>query len=674
MRKYFKLSTFLYFLLAITGNGKILFAQTTNYNLADVVSIAKTSDNIYETWPEASAFVLRRTGGLKALTIDLEITGTAINGLDYLCFFGKSVTIPLGKREVWISLKPLADLLTEPTETIKLTVKTNLNYSISGPNYAEIQLLDKTTLPNDVESSRFLIQAGFGADPDELADVKALGFEAWIDQQFLRPKGFTEPILAAKAAAGFPLYHPETKIALWKQTMRRRYPAAGTTVATDILRQRIAYSLLQIFVISQNVDALANSSLSVANYYDRLIDGAFGNFKQLLLDVSLHPMMGIYLSHLGNQKAKPELGQFPDENFAREVMQLFSIGLWELNQNGTRKLDNAGNPIPTYNNADITTFARVFTGINLGGPDNGADFENFNNDWPAYLNPMKGYDPFHDMGAKTLLKGTVLPAGQTTMQDINAALDNLVNHPNTGPFIGRLLIQRLVCSNPSPEYIGRVAAKFANNGSNIRGDMAEVIKQILLDPEARNFEKTKEPTFGKMREPYMTLMNMAKTFNAQPTSGDYESGTYFYDLYLQEPFQSPSVFNFYSPNFRPPGPLTNLNKYAPEFQILTAVTAVESQNNLLRSIEYDISRWGQSIEANRMIMKFDMEIPMAVNSDQLLSHLSTKLIGGKLTNRSFQLVREAIEKIPTNETDWQLKRIRLATYLIGSSAEFNIQK
>jgi uncharacterized protein (DUF1800 family) len=353
-------------------------------------------------------------------------------------------------------------------------------------------------------------------------------------------------------------------------------------------------------------------------------------------------------------------------------MQLFSIGLWQLNPDGTRQLDANQQPIPTYNNTDISSFARVFTGLAWGGPSNaGKSFEATYNDFEHNMVPFEAY---HDADPKTLLNGQQLVGGRTTMQDIESAIDNLFNHQNTGPLISRLLIQRLVCSNPSPEYIGRVAAKFANNGANIRGDMAAVIKQILLDEEARNYDKSKEPTFGKMREPYLTLLNYAKTFNAQPVSGDYHEGNQFYEYYLQEPFMSPSVFNFYSPNFRPPGQLTEMGKFAPEFQILTAVTAIQAPNNLLNSIENYITRWGTTRPANRMQFDFSGELPLANDPDALIKQLVNKLIGGSLRPRSFQLIREAVVKIVASGTTWQRDRVRMAAYLIGSSPEFNVLK
>ncbi len=640
----------------------------------DVISISTLNTTLQERWPQPATVVIRRSGGVRAVTVPITFGGTATKAIDYASTAGSSITIPVGAREVWIQLRPLADALAEATETVQLQVQPSAAYTVSGSNAVTVNLLDNSGSPTDDEATRFLIQAGFGADPDELAEVKALGFEGWINAQLTRPKGYLQPVIQARRAAGKDVFHPSTKIALWTQAMRRRNPPGGGTVQTDILRQRVAYSLLQIFVISQNVDALLLSSEGVTNYYDRLMDGAFGNFRKLLYDVTMHPCMGVYLSHVGNRKPDLSINRFPDENYAREIMQLFSIGLWELNQDGTRKLVN-GNPVPTYTNADITQFARVFTGFQYTGTQFQWTGENF-------LLPMKAYDEEHDMGPKTLLRGVTLPARTysgnnqdvtQSMLDVNAAIDNLFNHPNVGPFIGRLLIQRLVTSNPSPAYISRVAGAFNNDGTGVRGNMGAVIKAILMDPEARSFDKTLDPAFGKMREPYMTLMNMAKTFNAQPQSGDYESATYMYEFYLQEPFQSPSVFNFFSPNYRPFGELTAQGLYAPEFQILTAVTAIETQNNLLNSVENQISRWGATPE-NALKLDFSGEIPLANDPDALIRRLSTRMTGGTLRPRSFQNIREAILKIPTDNGNWQTDRVKMAAYLIGSSSEFNIQK
>lgn len=650
----------------VTVNGAK--AQSTINNLTNTVSISTLNATISENWPSPAVVVIRRTGDLRAVTVPLTITGTATPGLDYKSSVGASVTIPMGLREVWIHFVPLSDNLTEGPENIEVTLQNSPAYTIGSQNSTTITITDNSTVPADAAASRFLIQAAFGADPDEMAKVKALGYSAWIDQQMTRPYGYLETIVRKRMARGIPPFPQETKVALWTQMMRKT--PAGQTDTTDILRLRVAYSLLQILVISQQQEALANNPAGVCNYFGILMRGAFGNFRQMLLDVTLHPTMGFYLSHVGNKKPDPILNTFPDQNYAREIMQLFTIGLWELNNDGTRKL-SGGKPIPTYDNKDIAEFSRVFTGLKFGGPYNNANTAERGDEY--YDSPMIIHEPNHDTGAKKLLRGITLPAGQNTMQDINAAIDNLFNHPNVGPFISNLLIQRLVTSNPSPAYINRVATKFNNDGNGVRGNMGAVVKAILMDPEARDFSKTTEPAFGKLREPYMALMNFAKTFNAQNITGEYDPAVYFYDVYLQDFFDSPSVFNFYLPAYRSPGVITNMGKFSPEFQILTAVTVLESHNNLHNGVYRDIARYNAPPN-EQIILKYDNELPLASNPDALITHLSNKLTGGTLRPSTAQIIREAVLNITEGSNDWEIERVKLAVYLVGTSAEFNVQK
>jgi len=268
------------------------------------------------------------------------------------------------------------------------------------------------------------------------------------------------------------IYNDSKQDAWWGRVMElpKLRPDDTATQLPDPLRQRIGFCLSQIFVISDRMEDLGESPIGMANYYDMLLTHTFGNFRDLLVDVSLHPCMGIYLSHLGNQKANPAANRFPDENYAREIMQLFSIGLWQLHPDGTRVLDPQGQPVATCTNADITQFARIFTGPAFVGSN--TNFGLYPCDFTV---PMKAWDAEHDLAPKSLLRGTITPTstasagntGTATMLDENAAVDNLFNHPNVGPIIGRLLIQRFVTSNPSPAYIGRVSAAFANNGQGV---------------------------------------------------------------------------------------------------------------------------------------------------------------------------------------------------------------
>ncbi len=651
----------------VVSNGT--FAQSTINNLTNTITISTLNTSINESWGSPAVVVIRRTGDLRAVTLPLIITGTATFGLDYQTSVGASVTIPMGLREVWINFVPKADDITEGPETIIISLQSSPAYTIGAQNSTQITINDNTAVPVDAAASRFLIQAGFGADPDEMANVKALGYSSWIDQQMIRPYGYLQPVIKKMISDGRSIYHPATKMALWEKMMRRT--PAGQTDTTDILRLRVAYSLLQILVISQKQEALGGNSEGVAQYFDILMRGAFGNFRQMLLDVSMHPTMGMYLSHCGNRKPDPILKTFPDQNYAREIMQLFTIGLWELNNDGTKKL-SGGKPIPTYDNKDIAEFARVFTGLKFGGPDN----HEFTPDrgYERYNWPMKIHEPNHDTDSKKLLRGTILPAGQNTMQDINAAIDNLFNHPNVGPFISNLLIQRLVTSNPSPSYIGRVAAKFNNDGNNVRGNMGAVVKAILMDVEARDFKKTTEPAFGKLKEPYLTIMNLGKTFNAQTKSAYYESATYMYDIYLQQAFDAPSVFNFYLPSYRSPGIITASGKFSPEFQILTAVTALASHNMLYNSVYNQIAVFNPTVDDDKLILNYEYELPLAGKPDELINHLSNKLTGGTLKPSTAQIIREAVLAIEEGSSNWETERVKMAVYLIGTSAEFNVQK
>jgi uncharacterized protein (DUF1800 family) len=408
----------------------------------------------------------------------------------------------------------------------------------------------------------------------------------------------------------------------------------------------------------------------------------------LLYHVALHPAMGIFLSHLGNRKADPVNKIYPDENFAREIMQLFSIGLWELNPDGTRRLDAQGQPIPTYDNGDITELARVFTGLSFG---NNPNFALYPRD---FAQPMKMWDAEHDCEAKTLLGGLQLPArtpspgntGTAGLADVNAAVSNLFAHANTGPFIGRQLIQRLVTSNPSTGYVARVAAAFANNGSGVRGDMKAVVKAVLLDPEARDPLNITQPTWGKLREPFLRVVNFARAFNASSTSGHYPLDQFSLD-HLQDPMNAPSVFNFFLPAHSPPGPITQLGLVAPEFQIINASSAITGPNYFRNAIEGGLHRWGASQPAYAVRLNLTNELALIVpagqidqdgpagppaDPDALLRRLDLALTGGTLSPPQFQIIREAMERVGPPTWHWHRERLRLAIYLVVTSPDFNV--
>ena len=513
--------------------------------------------------------------------------------------------------------------------------------------------------PTPKEAARFLMQATLGATTDDIAEVCALGFEAWIDAQFQIPTSIAHEEVRRHIAAGIPyqIHH-----AWWRQILTGR----------DLLRQRMAVALSEIFVISEvSINFVA---WEMMEYYDDLAEMSFGNWRDLLKAVSLDPLMGHFLSHLRNRKADPALQRYPDENYAREVMQLFSIGLWELNEDGTRRRDEHGREIPTYDNTAITAFARVFTGLGFGGPladeNKPGDFLNAP---PDYSHPMKLWEDEHDREEKALLRGTTLPAfadapGRRAMDDIDDAMDNLFHHPNVGPFFGRLLIQRLVTSNPSPEYLRRVATAFADNGRGERGDMKAVIKAILLDPEARN-PAANPATAGRLREPYLRYVRLARTFKARSQEGSFKINDHNTLLTInQSLLNAPSVFNFFLPDYQPPGPLAAAGLYAPEFQIMTSCTAITSVNRYHRMIGDGFGEIAD--DPGIMRLSFDEELKVADDPEALIDLLDLKMACGALSDETKEILLAAYREMPADTS--AEARVKTIAQLISLSPDFAV--
>ena len=429
-------------------------------------------------------------------------------------------------------------------------------------------------------ASKFLTQATLGANYPTITQVAKQGESAWLDAQFQQPIHKLLPQTKCWEEVYESLGEQAAAEAFGDMALVNRYLWFNRAItAPDLLRQRVAMALSEILVVSDRIDLFNDNALPMSAYYDVLLEHSFGNFRDLLSAVTLHPAMGVYLSHVNNAKADTTKGTFPDENYAREVMQLFSIGLFELNQDGTRKKDANGKDIATYNNATIREFAKVFTGLSYGGEDaqftTSDDVENFN-----FEVPMVMFDAHHDKTAKHLLNGKVLPAGQGGMTDINAAIDNLFNHPNVAPFIGKLLIQRLVTSNPSKAYVSRVSAAFNGGNGQPRGDMKNVIRAILLDPEAR---QTNTVIGAKLKEPFIRYVHLLRAFNANTADGAFMStGEEIEETIHQFVMSSPSVFNFFQSGFAPNGEIKQAGLTAPEFQIVNAATVIGLKNLLFR--------------------------------------------------------------------------------------------
>ena len=511
-------------------------------------------------------------------------------------------------------------------------------------------------------ASRSSTQATFGLPYTEILNVANTGYATWLDAQLQLPPTrhvpLTLELLTRRANGEFAGVEEDIEFLV---SFRRYSWWHNSITAPDAVRQRVALALSEILVVSDNVDTLLVYPLALSSYYDVLLDGAFGNFRDLLRNVSLHPAMGVYLSHLNNAKTDTVRNTFPDENFAREVMQLFSIGLFELNNDGSRKLAADGLPIPTYSNIDIREFAKVFTGLSWGGAD-----AFFGNPEPHFANPMQMFDEFHEPGEKTLLNGEVVPAGQTGMQDLDAAIDNLFNHPNVGPFIGRQLIQRLVTSNPSPDYIDRVASAFNDNGAGVRGDMRAVVRAILLDDEA-----TAPPTpttAGKLREPLVRNVALLRQLNPQSSDNLFFNGGYLTDfLVRQAPLSAPSVFNFFSPDHMPTGAIAAANLFAPELEITNSTTIAGITNLVDIAVNGGVATDVEDPFAEMTLDLSEFE-SLAADPQELVERLDLLFTYGELSSDT----RAAVIDVITDVLDPSL-RAKTAIYMVLVSPDYAVR-
>lgn len=542
------------------------------------------------------------------------------------------------------------------------------------------------------EASRFLQHATMGPSETLISDLLETknDFDTWINNEFTKPATYLQPemeliwdeIVDFHIANGgdpeelFGPYKLHFDYAFWEVLMTN----------DDFLRHKVAHSLSQILVVSSNSD-LRDWGEAMTGYYDILLEHSFGNYRDLLEEVSLSIQMGYYLSHLNNAKENPEANTSPDENYAREIMQLFTIGLYQLNPDGTRILDGNGDPIPTYDQEDIQEFAKVFTGLGVGEltDPNSWPYDPFFglNIWAAVKDvPMVMYEDFHETEEKYLLNGETLPANQPGLTDINMAIDNLFNHPNVGPFIGTLLIKRMVKSNPSPEYIGRVTDAFNDNGSGVRGDMQAVIKAILLDEEARSGEAMLAPGAGRAKEPMHKISSFAKGMPILVPNGRYWAQGYgYYNNMGQHVLSAPTVFNFYLPDFQPIGDIADQGLTAPEFKLHNTSNAISSVNQYWYLANY----WGGSIfsnwenEALQSFVTIDVDsfLPLAGDPELLVNRLDRLLTFGQLSDQTRDNIIPILHDTYWTwgeENDWKKERIHAAIYYILVSPDFNVMK
>ncbi|MBK9107537.1 MAG: DUF1800 domain-containing protein [Saprospiraceae bacterium] len=531
------------------------------------------------------------------------------------------------------------------------------------------------------ETSRFLYQASLGSSFEDIRQLASSDFETWIDQQQSSPYrsllNDTREIMkevidwhyvTGGDSADAPSYANwlQFQYAWWNQHMLQK----------DRLRQRVALALSEIFVISIESD-LQGFGEGLASYYDILKKHAFGNYRNLLTDVSLHPTMGFYLSHLNNPKTDTAQGVRPDENYAREIMQLFSIGLVKLNPDGSPVLDSAGHAIPTYTQKEIQELAKVFTGLGIAKvvPNMYLDTAIFG--MGIYLAdmtvPMRMYPRMHEFGPKYLLDGVIIPEGQSGMEDIDAAIDALFHHPNVGPFICKQLIQRLIKSNPSPSYVERIAGIFNDDGQGIRGNLGAVIKAILLDPEARDCNEMMMPSNGQLREPILRYTHFTKAMDIEQYYGRFwNTGYYYWQGTGQLPLSPPTVFNFFSPSYTPKGALDNLNLMGPEFQIHNSRTSIGyiNQVNNWAIYDYVMNSW-ETDDPYATINTRELE-DLAQDPEVLLNKLDIVLTHGQLSDRTRQIIKSAIEPFKTG--NYREERVRMAMYLMMISPDYAIFK
>lgn len=581
---------------------------------------------------------------------------------------------------------------------------------------------------SDADAARFLAQATFGPTDADIAHLRQLRYSAWLDEQF------------AAAPSSHMAYHNWVSDVLQEgtgtSTVREGWflaalggpdPQNNLLIHRDQLRQRVAFALSEILVVSDQNTTLAGFSNGLSWYYDLLSANAFGNFRTLLEQVTLSPAMGVYLNMLGNPRADLSLNRHPDENYAREINQLFSIGLVQLNPDGSPVLAG-GQPVPTYGQAVVKAFAHVFTGWHWADCESD-NFLNCGPDWTAgttFEMPMAPFAAWHDNGTqagndlpnKQLLSypgavnGGLLANGGTPQTDLGFALDNIFRHPNVGPYIGKQLIQRLVTSNPTPAYVARITAVFNDDGSpgHVRGNLGAVVRAILLDPEARYGQWRQPETFGKLREPLLRITHLWRAMDARHHCGrDHSSGgttyhfgnqPYRYAGYAtawgtsdsvygngvgQAPLSAFSVFNFFQPDYAPPGEVSAAGLLAPEFQLSTDTLIANATNSTAWKT------WGLDIadpcdpqdDIGEVKIDHARDAALAGSAnggpgdpaDRLVDAYNLRFMSGQMSPFMRQTLLSALAPVGVADgADWRVRRVRRALLLIQTSAEYMIQK
>ena len=611
---------------------------TTNPLTITAVSVASPS-----TSGSAQLNVVNPIPGITSATATLA-SGTSYS-LDVLgTSFVDGAQIQVGGAAVtttFVSATELQATVIVPAGTSSLSVvvlNPNPGGAPSNTAAATINLASATA------AARLLDQATFGPTLADIQNVQTIGIDAYITNQFNTPDtplpNIPSPLPAVCLAANTPTVCEESE---WWQV---------ALTGNDQLRQRVAFALSELFVISSDTD----NATTITYYHNTLANDAFTNFSTIMNDVSLSPGMGAYLNMLNSAKAPA--GQIANENYPRELMQLFTIGLNELNPDGTLQLDGSGNPIPTYTEAQVQAFARAYTGWTYATSTGGSPTK-FPNGTPNYFAPMAAVESEHDATAKILLNGTTLPAGQTAEEDLAGALANIFNHPNVGPFVCTQLIQHLVKSNPSPAYVSRVAAVFANNGSGVRGDMQAVLRAILEDTEARAGDTNPLDDGGHLREPILWITNFLRAVgftNTDPNSSYYSLSNYSNNL-NERPYRSGSVFNFFPPSYVIPQ--TTLN--APEFDLENTASAILRLSLANTMVFNKITGFNIDLSATGTLGQI-----AAASPANLVDTLSLMFMHGQMPTDMRTEILNTISGLGTAE------QVRVAVFLVITSSQYKV--
>jgi len=536
----------------------------------------------------------------------------------------------------------------------------------AGNSYAAVA--PKAT---EAEAVRFLQQASWGPNKATIQKVRQQGIAAWIDGQLkARPK--TYPNLRF-----YPESQPENCVDACARDNYTYYQLqkhffANALTGQDQLRQRAAFALSQIFVTAQGAVPMP---AWMRTYQQLLYDNAFGNYRELLFDVALTPAMGRYLDMLNNRCQTPvpanvnicrngSIAQ-PNENFAREILQLFSIGTFMMNQDGTYQTDGVGQPIPTYDQAKVEEFARVFTGWVLAPPLRGVG-----GDVPNYKVPMvvrrnsQNQEMHHDRGAKTLLNGAVIPAGTDAEVELNLAIDNIVSHTNVAPFISKQLIRHLVTANPSPAYVGRIAAIFSAN-LNSANQLGVVIKAILMDPEARTLpDAAVDPDAGKLSEPVVFMLNFLRAFEAK-SDGVLNGGSRGSAAMNQDVFRSPTVFNYYPAEYEVPG---EPNLIGPVFGIFSTQTTI-TRANFINQVLFSGIPVSQPNTPKGTVLTLKIWEDLADTPVELVDRLSCWMLHCTMSQDMKTIIVNAVNTVPVTNL---LLRAQTAIYLVATSNHYQV--